>query len=107
MSLSLPDDLAMAAYEDAELLLTAILPDARITHAGQSATGIDIGVAVPPGSLTESLGVLLEAGYLPRPDDADVERVATLAAPGGTMPVTLRLVESAARRESSEVVAAG
>lgn len=106
MSLPQPDDLATAAYEDAELLLTAILPDARITHAGLSADGVDVDVAVPPDSLAESLGVLLEAGYLRGSDAADADRQATLAAPGGAIAVTLRLVESAARRESPEVAQA-
>jgi hypothetical protein len=100
MSLAHTDDLAMAAYEDAELLLTAILPDARITQVGLSGDGVDVGVAVPLDSLAESLGVLVEAGYLPCLDGAADERQATLAAPGGAIAVTLHLVESGARRDS-------
>ena len=100
MSLAPPDDLAMAAYEDAELLLTAILPDARITQVGLSSDGVDVGVAVPPDSFDESLGVLLEAGYLPCLREATDARQATLAAPGGAVAVTLHLAESGARRES-------
>ncbi len=100
MSLAPLDDLAMAAYEDAELLLTAILPDARITQVGLSSDGVDVGVAVPPDSFHESLGVLLEAGYLPCLREATDARQATLAAPGGAVAVTLHLAESGARSES-------
>ena len=66
-------DLATAAYEDAELLLAAILPDARIEHVGASAVpgaysrgGVDVCVAVPRDAFDESLGVLCEAGYVAR-----------------------------------------
>ena len=103
-------DAAVAAYEDAELLLSAILPDARIEHVGASAVpgaysrgGVDICVAAPRDAFDEALGVLCEAGYLPRtlpsPDD-DGDRLAALAAPHGHVPVTLRLIESGSAHES-------
>jgi len=101
MSLAHPDDSAMAAYEDAELLLTAILPDARITQAGLSRDRVDIGVALPAASFEEALGVLREAGYLPCVDAEARERAATLAAPAGDVPVRLHVVESGALHEAS------
>ena len=100
-------DLATAAYEDAELLLSAILPDARIEHVGASAIpgaysrgGVDVCVAVPREAFDESLGVLCEAGYVlhAQPDDGD--RQAQLGAPHGDVALTLRLVESGSRHEA-------
>ena len=51
---------AAAAYEDAELLLTSILPDARIEHVGATAVagalspgGVDVCVAVPRDAFTK------------------------------------------------------
>ena len=102
-------DLATTAYEDAELLLTAILPDARIEHVGASAIpgaysrgGVDVCVAVPRDAFDEALGVLGEAGYvfvLRSRDDA-VDRHAVLAAPYSELPLTLQLIESGSRHES-------
>ena len=100
-------DLAAAAYEDAELLLSAILPDARIEHVGSSAVpgaysrgGVDICVAAPRGAFDEALGVLCEAGYVRRSLDDGGDRHAMLAAPHGDVPVTLRLIESGSAHES-------
>jgi GrpB-like predicted nucleotidyltransferase (UPF0157 family) len=98
---------AVAAYEDAELLLCAILPDARIEHVGSSAVpgaysrgGVDICVAVPRGAFDEALGVLCEAGYVQRALADGADRHATLAAPHGDVPLTLRLIESGSAHES-------
>ena len=102
-------EVANAAYEDAELLLSSILPDARIEHVGASAVpgaysrgGVDVCVAVAPGAFDEALGVLCEAGYLPgAPHDADdADRHAALAAPQADVAATLQLVESGSRHES-------
>jgi GrpB-like predicted nucleotidyltransferase (UPF0157 family) len=100
-------DLATAAYEDAELLLTSILPDARIQHVGASSIpgaysrgGIDICVAVPPDAFDEALGVLSEAGYVQRPQADAADRRTALAAPDGAVPLTLQLIESGSRHES-------
>ena len=102
-------DLATAAYEDAELLLTAILPDARIAHVGASAIpgaysrgGVDVCVAVPRDAFDEALGVLGEAGYVfvLRSQDDAVDRRAVLAAPYSTVPLKLQLIESGSRHEA-------
>ncbi len=103
-------DPATAAYEDAELLLSSILPDARIEHVGASAVpgaysrgGVDVCVAVPRETFDEALGVLCEAGCVPRSlrsQDDGADRLAVLAAPHGEVQVTLRLVESGSRHES-------
>jgi len=100
-------EVANAAYEDAELLLSSILPDARIEHVGASAIpgaysrgGVDICVAVPPDSFDEALGVLCEAGYLPRSQPGAGARWAALAAPHGAVPLTLQLIESGSTHES-------
>jgi len=100
-------DVAIAAYEDAELLLTAILPDARIEHVGASAVpgawsrgGVDICVAAPLGTFDEALGVLGEAGYLRRSLDDGADRRALLAAPDAAVPLTLRLIETGSAHES-------
>jgi GrpB-like predicted nucleotidyltransferase (UPF0157 family) len=100
-------DLAAAAYEDAELLLTSILPDARIEHVGASSIagaysrgGVDICVAVATDGFDEALGVLCEAGYVQRTSGEAVDRHATLAAPHATMALTLQLIESGSRHES-------
>ena len=100
-------EVAVAAYEDAELLLSAILPDARIEHVGSSAIpgaysrgGVDICVAAPRGAFDEALGVLCEAGYVQRALDAGDHRRATLAAAHGDVPLTLRLIESGSAHES-------
>jgi GrpB-like predicted nucleotidyltransferase (UPF0157 family) len=100
-------DSAIAAYEDAELLLSAILPDARIEHVGASAVpgacsrgGVDICVAAPPGTFDEALGVLCEAGYVQRSLDDGGDRRAMLAAPDANVPLTLRLIESGSVHES-------
>ena len=100
-------DGAIVAYEDAELLLSSILPDARIEHVGASAIpgaysrgGVDVCVAVPRGSFDEAQGVLCEAGYLvQRQDDAD-DRHAALVAAHGEVALTLRLIESGSRHEA-------
>ena len=103
-------EVAVAAYEDAELLLTAILPDARVEHVGASAVagassrgGVDICVAVPRGAFDESLGVLCEAGYVQAPlraHDDGRDRQAALAAPHAAVALTLRLVESGSAHEA-------
>ena len=100
-------NLAVAAYEDAELLLSAILPDARIEHVGSSAVpgacsrgGVDICVAAPRGAFDEALGVLCEAGYVQRSLDDGSDRRAMLAAPYTDVPLTLRLIESGSVHES-------
>ena len=100
-------DVATAAYEDAELLLSSILPDARIEHVGASAIpgaysrgGVDICVAVPRDAFDEALGVLREAGYVLRSQDEAADRWAALAAPHSTVPLTLQLIESGSRHES-------
>jgi GrpB-like predicted nucleotidyltransferase (UPF0157 family) len=95
---------ATAAYEDAELLITAILPDARVEHVGASAvsgaysTGhVDVCVAVPRDGLDEAQGVLCEAGFVVESQGADL---CTLAAPGRDVTLSLRLIESGSRHES-------
>ncbi|MEP6505270.1 MAG: GrpB family protein [Betaproteobacteria bacterium] len=95
---------AVAVYEDAELLITAILPDARVEHVGASAvpgaysTGrVDVCVAVPRESFDEALGVLREAGFVVETQDADW---CALAAPERDGPLMLCLVESGSRHES-------
>ena len=100
-------DRATAAYEDAELLLSSILPDARIEHVGASAIpgaysrgGVDICVAVPRDAFDESLGVLCEAGYVERSLDDGAHRRATLVAPHGDMALTLQLIESGSGHEA-------
>ena len=100
-------DQATAAYEDAELLLTSILPDARIEHVGASSIpgaysrgGVDICVAVPPDAFDESLGVLCEAGHVQRSRSDVPDRHATLTSPQGDTALTLRLIESRSGHES-------
>jgi GrpB-like predicted nucleotidyltransferase (UPF0157 family) len=100
-------EVAMAAYVDAELLLSAILPDARVEHVGASAVpgaysrgGVDVCVAAPPGAFDEALGVLCEAGYVPHSRDDGADRRVVLAAPHGDLPLTLRLIESGSAHES-------
>ena len=100
-------DLATAAYEDAELLLSSILPDARIEHVGASAIagaysrgGVDICVAVPRDAFDESLGVLCEAGYVAGAHDEGADRRAALVAPHGDVALTLQLIESGSAHES-------
>ena len=103
-------DQATAAYEDAELLLSSILPDARIEHVGASAIagaysrgGVDVCVAVPREAFDEALGVLCEAGCVPRslrPQDDGADRLAMLVAPHVDVPVLLRLIESGSGHES-------
>ncbi len=101
-------EVATAAYEDAELLLSSILPDARIEHVGASAVpgaysrgGVDVCVAVPRGAFDEALGVLGEAGYVVRAQaEAEDDRLAVLAAPYGDASTTLQLVETGSRHEA-------
>ncbi len=100
-------DLATAAYEDAELLLSAILPDARIEHVGASAIpgaysrgGVDACVAVPHEGFDEALGVLCEAGYVQRAPSAGGDRRVALSAPHADVALTLQLVESGSSHES-------
>jgi len=95
---------AAAIYEDAELLISAILPDARVEHVGASAvpgaysTGrVDVCVAVTRDSFEEALGVLGEAGFVVESQNADVR---LLAAPDRELPLSLRLIESGSRHES-------
>lgn len=100
-------DAAIAACEDAELLLTAILPEARVEHVGSSAVpgawsrgGVDICVAAPRGTFDEALGVLGEAGYVQRSLDDSGDRHALLAAPDAAVPLALRLIETGSTHES-------
>jgi GrpB-like predicted nucleotidyltransferase (UPF0157 family) len=98
---------ASAAYEDAELLLTSILPDARIEHVGATAVagahspgGVDVCVAVPRDAFDEALGVLVEAGCLQRSQEDAADRHAALAMPSTPVPVMLQLIETGSRHES-------
>ena len=100
-------DLATAAYEDAELLLSAILPDARIEHVGASAVagaysrgGVDVCVAVPREAFDEALGVLCEAGYVQAALDDAGDRRAALVAPHAATALTLQLIESGSAHEA-------
>src|ERR1700759_1195991 len=100
-------EVAVAAYEDAELLLSAILPDARIEHVGSSAVpgaysrgGVDICVAAPRDAFDEALGVLCEAGYLQRSQDDGADRHAVFASLHGAVPLTLQLIETGSAHES-------
>ena len=98
---------ASAAYEDAELLLTSILPDARVEHVGATAVagarsrgGVDVCVAVPRGAFDEALGVLVEAGCLQRSQEDAADRHAALAMPCAGASVTLQLIETGSGHES-------
>ena len=98
---------AAAAYEDAELLLTSILPDARIEHVGATAVagavspgGVDVCVAVPRDAFDEALGVLVEAGCQQRSQEDAADRHAALAMPAAPVAVTLQLIETGSRHES-------
>lgn len=100
-------DAAAAAYEDAELLLASILPDARIEHVGATAVAgahsrgdVDICVAVPRGAFDEALGVLVEAGCLQRSQEDAADRHAALAMPTAPWPVMLQLIETGSGHES-------
>ena len=104
-------DPATVAYEDAELLLSSILPDARIEHVGASAIpgaysrgGVDVCVAVPGEAFDEALGVLCEAGYVQRElahaDPAAGDRLAALIAPHADVALQLRLIESGSGHEA-------
>jgi GrpB-like predicted nucleotidyltransferase (UPF0157 family) len=100
-------DRALAAFEDARLLLGAILPEACIEHVGASAIpgayskgGVDICVAVPRDRFLEALGVLGEAGYAIRPGALRTEQLCSLDAPAGDVPLTVRLIEAGSRHES-------
>lgn len=95
---------AVAAFEDAQLLLSAILPDARIEHVGASAIpgaysrgGVDLCVVVPRDGLREALGVLGEAGFALRPGAPRSEQQCTLDAPEGDIPLAVHLVEAGSR----------
>jgi hypothetical protein len=88
------------AYDDAELLLSSILPDARISPIRSLSAGIGIGIAVPRDTFDEALGVLREAGYVLRNDEIGGNRQLLLSAPDGDAPLTLHLMESDARSES-------
>jgi len=100
-------EVATAAYEDAELLLGAILPDARIEHVGATAIagacsrgGVDICVAAPRDTFDEALGVLCEAGYVPHAQDDATNRRAVLVSPHAGLALTLQLIESGSPHES-------
>lgn len=98
-----PNQTMSLAYDDAELLLSSILPDARISRiAPPSGSGhpdhVDIGIAVPRDTYDEALGVLLEAGYLRRADEPLDDRAQRLSAPDAGTLLTLHLFESDARR---------
>jgi GrpB-like predicted nucleotidyltransferase (UPF0157 family) len=100
-------DQARAAFEDAELLLGAILPEARIAHVGASAIpgaysrgGVDVCVAVPRDGFLEALAVLGEAGYTLRAGTPRTEQLCTLDAPAGDVALAVRLIEAGSRHES-------
>jgi GrpB-like predicted nucleotidyltransferase (UPF0157 family) len=100
-------DQARAAFEDAELLLGAILPEARIDHVGASAVpgaysrgGVDVCVAVPRDGFLEALAVLGEAGYAIRPGTRRTEQLCTLDAPPGDVPLAVQLIEAGSPHES-------
>jgi GrpB-like predicted nucleotidyltransferase (UPF0157 family) len=104
-------DHATAAYEDAELLISSILPDARIEHVGASAIrgaysrgGVDVCVAVPREAFDEALGVLCEAGYVQHEhahtDTATGDRRAALIAPHADVALTLQLIQSGSHHEA-------
>jgi hypothetical protein len=98
-----PNQTMSLAYDDAELLLSSILPDARIARIDSpSGSGrpdhVDIGIAVPRDTYDEALGVLLEAGYLRRADGPLDDRAQLLSAPDAGTLLTLHLFESDARR---------
>jgi hypothetical protein len=93
------------AYDDAELLLSSILPDARISRIPSPSVtgqcdGVDIGVAVPRDTFDEALGVLREAGYVLRATEIGDDRPILLSAPDGDGALTLHLMESDVRRET-------
>lgn len=97
---------ALAAYEDAELLLAAILPDARIEHVGASAIpgaysrgDVDVCVVVPPDRWREALGVLGEAGFTLRPGTLRTEQACTLDAPGSDVALGVLLVDAGTRHD--------
>ena len=91
---------ARAVFDDAELLLSAILPAARIEHVGASAVpgarskgDVDVGVLLARDAFHEALGVLGEAGFTLRSRaDRNADRYA-LAAPQGDLPLMVHLVE--------------
>ncbi len=98
---------AVAAYEDAELLLGAILPHARVAHVGASAVagawsrgGVDVCVVAPRDGFDEALGVLLEAGYVRDPGPADGEQLRRLRAPEAAPPLGLHVIVSGSRHET-------
>ena len=98
---------ALAVFEDAELLLSAILPDARVEHVGASAIpgayskgDVDLCVAVPQDGFHEALGVLGEAGFTIRAGTPRTEPSCLLDAPASDMPLAVRLVEAGSRHES-------
>jgi GrpB-like predicted nucleotidyltransferase (UPF0157 family) len=97
---------AVSAYEDAELLLTAILPDARVEHVGAAAIpgaysrgGVDVCVAVPRETFEEALGVLGEAGFTIRAQAPRTEPQCVLDAPAADVALALRLTGSGPRFE--------
>jgi GrpB-like predicted nucleotidyltransferase (UPF0157 family) len=98
---------AIAAFEDMQLLLSAILPDARVEHIGASSIpgayskgDVDLCAAVPQGGFHEALGVLGEAGFTIRVGTPRTEHLCLLDAPAGDIPLAVQLIESASRFES-------
>ncbi len=92
---------ALAAFADAQLLLSAILPGARVEHVGASAIpgayskgDVDLCVAVPQDGFREALGVLGEAGFTLRAGTPRTEQHCLLDAPAGDVPLAVQLVES-------------
>ena len=91
---------ALAVFDDAELLLSAILPAARIEHVGASSVpgalskgDVDVCVLLARDAFHEALGVLGEAGYTLRSRaDRGAPRHA-LVAPPCELPLTVHLVE--------------
>jgi GrpB-like predicted nucleotidyltransferase (UPF0157 family) len=97
-------DRALAAYADAELLLSAILPEARIEHVGASAVAgayskgdVDICVSVAQHAFFEALGVLGEAGFTIRPQALRTDQLCVLDAPDAEVPLGVQLIEAGSR----------
>jgi GrpB-like predicted nucleotidyltransferase (UPF0157 family) len=98
---------AIAAFEDAQLLLAAILPEARIEHVGASAVpgaysrgDVDVCVAVARDRFLEALGVLGEAGFTIREGSPRTEQLCVLDAPQSVPALSVQVVEAGSRHES-------
>ncbi len=98
---------AIAVFEDAELLLSAILPDARVEHVGASAIpgayskgDVDLCVAAPQDGFHEALGVLGEAGFSIRAGTLRTEQLCVLDAPASDVALSVRLVDAGSGRDA-------